>query len=89
MRPRIRRVGAIDIADGLAARTIQVKVRYTDFTTLTRQYTVEDPVESADDIYTIACSILRRTKLVERPLRLIGLGVSGLGPPGTQLTLPL
>lgn len=73
----------------LAARTIQIKVRYSDFTTLTRQYTVEDPVESADDIYTIACAILRRTKLVERPLRLIGLGVAGLGPPSMQLNLPL
>ena len=75
--------------EGLAARTIQVKVRYSDFTTLTRQYTIEDPVESAEDIYTIACSILRRTGIVGRPLRLIGLGVSGLGPPGTQLSLPL
>ncbi len=73
----------------LAARTIQVKVRYSDFTTLTRQYTVEDPIESADDIYTIACAILRRTQLVKHPLRLIGLGVSGLGLPSTQLSLPL
>ena len=89
LRQQADEIAAKLARERLAARTIQVKVRYTDFTTLTRQYTVEDPVESADDIYTIACSILRRTKLVERPLRLMGLGVSGLGPPGTQLTLPL
>ncbi|MFZ4775921.1 MAG: DNA polymerase IV [Terrimicrobiaceae bacterium] len=73
----------------LAARTIQIKVRYSDFKTLTRQTSVEDPVESAGDIYAIACSILRREKLVDRPLRLLGLGVSGLGPPSTQLVLTL
>jgi len=72
----------------LAARTVQVKVRYSDFKTLTRQTSVEDPVESAAEIYTIACWILRRENLVSRPLRLLGLGVSGLVPPSTQLTLP-
>ncbi len=73
----------------LAARTVQVKVRYSDFTTLTRQTSVEDPVESASEIYGIACSILRRGRLVDRPLRLLGLGVSGLVPPSLQLPLPL
>ncbi len=73
----------------LAARTVQIKVRYSDFKTLTRQISVEDPVESAGDIYAIACSILRRERLVDRPLRLLGLGVSGLGPPGTQMVLTL
>lgn len=73
----------------LAARTVQVKVRYSDFKTLTRQTSVEDPIESAEDIYALACSILRRERLVNRPLRLLGLGVAGLVPPSTQLTLPL
>lgn len=73
----------------LAARTIQVKVRYSDFKTLTRQTSVEDPVETGEEIYGLACSILRRERLVNRPLRLLGLGVSGLVPPSTQLTLPL
>ncbi len=73
----------------LAARTIQIKVRYADFKTLTRQTSVEDPVESASEIYGLACSILRRERLVHRPLRLLGLGLSGLGPPGMQLRLDL
>lgn len=73
----------------LAARTIQVKVRYSNFTTLTRQTSVEDPVETAEAIYAIACSILRRCRLVDRPLRLLGLGVTGLGPPSLQLPLGL
>jgi len=73
----------------LAARTVQIKVRYSDFKTLTRQTSVEDPVESDGDIYAIACSILRRERLVDRPLRLLGLGVTGLVPPSAQMLLPL
>lgn len=71
----------------LAARTVQVKVRYGDFKTVTRQISVEDPVEDAGTIYTLACALLRREKLVNRPVRLIGLGVSKLVPPASQLLL--
>jgi DNA polymerase-4 len=57
---------------------VQVKVRYGDFTTLTRQLSVEEPIDDAGDVYRLGCFLLRRDKLVTRPLRLIGLGVSGL-----------
>lgn len=62
----------------LAAFTVQVKVRYGDFTTLTRQISVEEPIQEAREIYRLGCWLLGREKLVRRPLRLIGLGVSGL-----------
>jgi DNA polymerase-4 len=71
----------------MAARTVQVKVRYSDFHTLTRQTSLEEPLESAAEIFSLACAILRREKLVNRPLRLLGVGVSGLVPPSTQLYL--
>jgi len=72
----------------LAAHTIQVKVRYGDFTTLTRQLTVEEPITEAKDMYRLACHLLGRKKLVSRPLRLLGLGVSNLREPtAQQLTL--
>ena len=63
----------------LAARTVQVKIRYSDFTTLTRQITVEEPITETDEIYRLGCFLLAKEKLVSRPLRLIGLGVGGLG----------
>jgi DNA polymerase IV len=63
----------------IGAQTVQVKVRYSDFTTLTRQVTVEEPITEAADIYRLGCHLLGRERLVSRPLRLIGLGVSGLG----------
>jgi DNA polymerase-4 len=72
----------------LGAHTIQVKVRYADFTTLTRQISVEEPITEAADIYRLGCFLLGRDKLVSRPLRLLGLGVSSLREPsGQQLAL--
>jgi DNA polymerase IV len=62
----------------LAAHTVQVKVRYGDFTTLTRQISVEEPLAESREIYRLGCWLLARERLVNRPLRLIGLGVSGL-----------
>ncbi len=74
----------------LAAYTVQVKVRYSDFQTLTRQASLEEPLEDAQAIFSVACSILRRTRLIHRPVRLLGLGVSNLvTPTATQLQLPL
>jgi DNA polymerase IV len=72
----------------LGAHTVQVKVRYTDFTTLTRQISLEETITEAADVYRLGCFLLGREKLVSRPLRLLGLGVSSLREPSTQqLTL--
>lgn len=75
---------------GLGALTIQVKVRYSDFTTLTRQLRVEEPVTTDRDLYRLACFLLARHRLVSSPLRLIGIAVSTLMPPSQkQLKLPI
>ena len=68
----------------LGAHTVQVKVRYADFTTLTRQISVEEPLTEASDIYRLGCFLLGREKLVSRPLRLLGLGVSNLREPTSR-----
>lgn len=63
-------------------------MRYSDFTTLTRQITMEEPLTETQDIYRLGCYLLGREKLVSRPLRLLGLGVSSLREPaGQQLGL--
>lgn len=72
----------------LEAYTVQVKVRYGDFTTLTRQISVEDPLIESANIYRLGCFLLGREKLVSRPLRLLGLGASNLREPGDR-QLPL
>ena len=71
--------------ENLSARTVQIKVRYGDFTTLTRHLSLADPLHTPADIYRIACLILGRHRLVTRPLRLLGITVSSLGLPTTQL----
>lgn len=74
----------------LSAKTVQVKLRYGDFRTLSRQMTFEEPIENAATLYRLGCWLLGRERLVNRPLRLLGLGVSGLEPAaGQQLWLGL
>ena len=68
----------------LGAHTVQVKVRYGDFTTVTRQITVEDPLTEAGDIYRLGCLLLGREKLGCRPLRLLGLGAANLREPSAR-----
>jgi len=80
---------AADVAETLAkhhlgALTVQVKVRYSDFTTLTRQLRVQEPVTGAAEVYHLACFLLARHQLVTGPLRLIGIGVSTLVAPETE-----
>lgn len=75
---------------GVGALTVQVKVRYSDFTTLTRQLRLDDPVTTAAEIYRVACFLLARHQLVTGPLRLLGIGLSTLVPPTQQqLRLPI
>jgi DNA polymerase-4 len=69
---------------GLGTHTVQVKVRYGDFTTLTRQTTVEDPLKDAGDIYRLGCFLLGRERLVTRPLRLLGLAVANRREPSER-----
>lgn len=85
---------ASDVADtlmreGMTAATVQVKVRYADFTTFTRQTTVRDPVVSTDEIYRAARHLLERERLLVGYIRLLGVSASTLAPPSGQLKLSL
>lgn len=76
--------------EGVAARTVQVKVRYSDFSTLTRQIRLQEPVTRPEEIYHLACFLLARHRLVTQPLRLLGIGLSTLvSPAQEQFKLPL
>lgn len=60
-----------------AARTVGLKLRFEDFTTVTRDLTVPDPVMRAPDIHQAAGQCLRRIEL-DRRIRLLGVRVSKL-----------
>jgi DNA polymerase-4 len=59
---------------GLLARTVTIKVRYDDFTTITRSDT-RLPTAHADDIARRAVELLAKTDAGRRPVRLLGAGV--------------
>jgi len=61
------------------ARTVTIKVRYNDFTTLTRSHTAP-PTRDADAIAARAVALLDRTEAGRRPVRLLGVGLHGLSP---------
>jgi DNA polymerase-4 len=59
----------------LWARTVTIKVRYDDFTTITRSDT-RPPTNDPEDIAQRAVALLDRTDAGRRPVRLLGAGVS-------------
>ena len=62
----------------LAGRTVTIKVRYADFTTVTRSHTLSRPTCDADVISSWAAELLHRTQAGRRPVRLLGARVNGL-----------
>ena len=64
----------------LVARTVTIKVRYDDFSLVTRSHTSTMPGREADDIASRAVALLERTEAGQRPVRLLGAGVHGLIP---------
>jgi len=60
------------------ARTITLKVKYSDFQLITRSNTADRMFETKLQILELLPSLLRKTEVGERPIRLIGLSVSKL-----------
>ena len=61
----------------LYARTVTIKVRYNDFTTITRSHT-EPACRDEDAIVRRAIALLERTEAGRRPIRLLGVSVHNL-----------
>jgi len=73
--------------NNLAGRTIKLKLRWPDFTTLTRQTTLANPTDQEEEIARAAVDLLKAVRKSNQAVRLIGVGVSGLGAPIRQLGL--
>jgi DNA polymerase-4 len=61
----------------LYARTVTIKVRYSDFTTITRSHT-EAPTRDEENIAARAVALLDKTEAGPRPVRLLGVSVHNL-----------
>ena len=73
--------------------TITLKLRYDDFTTITRSVTLEHAVKSGSRIGREAVALLQKTEAGKRPIRLAGVTVSNFTSPAAagkpeQLKLP-
>jgi DNA polymerase-4 len=72
---------------GVAGSTVRLKLRWSDFTTLTRQTQLPQATDQEKEICQAAERLLAATWSAGRPVRLIGVAVSGLGAPMRQLNL--
>ena len=71
----------------LAARTVQLKLRYSDFATITRARSIERPTRLDTEIFETARELFRRNWRKGAAVRLLGVHASGFDTAGEQLDL--
>jgi len=59
----------------IKGRTVTIKVRYNDFTTITRSHSTPNYTNDADEIAARAVKLLEKTEAGHRPIRLLGVSV--------------
>ena len=75
-------------AQGIRGKTVQLKIRFSDFRTLTRSQSLPEPSDVTDEIWqTVRHLFEDRLPTPLPPVRLLGMGVSGLDPSGEQQAL--
>ena len=74
---------------GLEGKTITLKVKYSDFKLITRSVTLHHYTNDSTEIYSNVCSLLEKTAVGKRPVRLLGISLSNLADSdaGRQLSL--
>jgi DNA polymerase-4 len=88
LRYLTERVGAELRESRKAARCVAMKLRWADFTTITRQQTLRQPTDADQVIFTTGLKLMNGALLTEKqPVRLIGIGVASLVESGQQLNL--
>lgn len=88
LRNLAERVGADLRKQGKQAKCVCIKVRFTDFTTITRQRTTPQMTDLDQTIFQIGMDLLQNAITADRQdIRLIGIGVSNLSEQGQQLSL--
>ena len=71
----------------LTGTTVRLKLRWSDFTTPTRQTTLNSPTDDEEEIYGTVADLFDRLWTKGRPVRLLGVGVGGLGKQPRQMSL--
>jgi DNA polymerase-4 len=73
--------------EGLSGTTIRIKLRWPDFTTPTRQHSLAQPTNQDEVIYQVALGLFHSLWKPGMAVRLLGVGVSGLGRGAHQMGL--
>lgn len=81
------RVSARLREEDLSARTIGIKVRLADFTTMHRERTLSEPTDADDTIFPLAWDLFQKVPLGDGKIRLVGVEASELCRPSGQLHL--
>jgi DNA polymerase-4 len=68
----------------LKGKTVVLKLRHHDFKTLTRSRSLPGPTDSTDKLWKVTRQLFNENWSTRNPVRLIGMGVSGLSRPGQQ-----
>ena len=72
----------------VTGKTVTLKVKYSDFTRITRSTTLPESTDDAPEIYSTACTLLKKTAAGKRPVRLLGISISHLSTDSeSQLSL--
>jgi len=71
-------VGSTLRKDKLRAKTVKIKVRFSDFTTITRQISLDKPTNSTEIIRNLAKKLFEEKVTKDQAIRLIGVGVSNI-----------
>ena len=74
-------------SEGLEARGITVKLKYSDFSLRTRSMQLPEPISDTSAIHRAACELLTRFEARPLGVRLTGIAMSKLGPLGEAVTL--
>jgi DNA polymerase-4 len=82
-----QRVGRSLRDDSVVGRTIVIKLRWSDFRTITRRITLADATDLDQPIYAAAKGLFEKAWQPGHPVRLLGVGVSSLDAGGQQLQL--
>jgi DNA polymerase-4 len=70
-------------AAGVAGRTVTLKVRFADFTTITRSKTLGEATDVTQEVYRTATDLFTGLGLQRARIRLVGVRMEGLVPRGT------
>jgi DNA polymerase-4 len=89
LRELVDRVADRLRVDGVRARTVYVKLKLPDFRQVSRQVSRTSPTDDPDTIFRAARTALEKSHVASRPVRLIGVGLSGLVHPQPDLQLTL